>query len=389
MRWLACVATACVASVCAGCGAQTAVGAGGAGDELPIERCEDLERAQRAPVIGPLSESSETAAWQQGRAEYGIPSAIASTIGANASPDAVRSFGFPMTRDEDREVSERLTRAESMAESVRALLKPRRDFTDAWPESAVERVHVSTTGDVAALQAELDIRFGTARTSVVSAPLNRVGFEQLADRVADYRDPSGGPLLGSGWTVVGRVAVTFSILDPVLVAAFAESFPADLNAVCVAGTDPADVVPDGPQPERGEGWRLLADEVSGDPYATGFAADPPLYEALWFKIGLEEAPPVVDFDHELVVWFGAAIGSSCNDIRLDDVVFDPHEATLSPRIVLPGGGRACTADLAGGHAYVVALERSRLPSKFTITLGRDMPDACCSAARTTVDLGAR
>ena len=70
------------------------------------------------------------------------------------------------------------------------------------------------------------------------------------------------------------------------------------------------------------------------------------------------------------MWFGAVYGSTC-PIRLDDVaVVTDHEPALVHAVtVVPGGTGACTAD-ANPHAYVVAIERERLPAgPFAIQLG--------------------
>ena len=174
--------------------------------------------------------------------------------------------------------------------------------------------------------------------------------------------------------------------SPELVAAIAEAVPAD--TVCVEGAEPSDVVPDGPQPQSGDGWRLLADEPGkGLPYATGFADDSAELANLWATVGLEGPIPEIDFAEEAVAWFGPAVSGSCSDIRLDDVVFDAATAVLSPVIVQPGGARACTSD-ANPHAYIVALDRSRLPNRFTVSIGAPNEE-CCPEGTTQVDLDAR
>ena len=81
--------------------------------------------------------------------------------------------------------------------------------------------------------------------------------------------------------------------------------------LCVDGTDPADAVADGPQPTEGEGWRLLADELTGEAYRTGVATTDEQYAALWDESGVNAEQPEVDLDTEIVIWFGAVYGSSC------------------------------------------------------------------------------
>ena len=187
--------------------------------------------------------------------------------------------------------------------------------------------------------------------------------------------------IGSG-NLQNIVPVDLEVLDPEVVAGLAAAVPT--GTVCVTGADPADVVPEGPQPEAGDGWRLLADEPGiGMAYATGAATDQAGYDALWAEIGLPGDPPAVDFATEVVLWFGPAVSGSCDEIRLDDVDLDEETATVRPEIVLIGGNRSCTDD-ANPHAYVVAYERSRLPQRFTVTVAPN--DQCCPEATTEVEL---
>jgi hypothetical protein len=94
--------------------------------------------------------------------------------------------------------------------------------------------------------------------------------------------------------------------------------------------------------------------------------------------------PEVDFETEVVIWFGAVYGSSCPDIRLDDVVVDG--TTVHAVIVLPNPPVACTDD-ANPHAYVVAVERTKLPEgPFVIQLGPEDPPAGVPEERTVVDV---
>ncbi|MGF1616614.1 MAG: hypothetical protein ACFCU2_02230 [Acidimicrobiia bacterium] len=107
---------------------------------------------------------------------------------------------------------------------------------------------------------------------------------------------------------------------------------------------------------------------------------------MWEPIGLQSSLPHVDFETEIVVWFGAVYGSSCPDIRLDDVIVDG--ALVYAEIGLPNPPVACTAD-ANPHAYVVAIDRDRLPKgPFAIQLDANGPPPGAPEERTvvTVDL---
>jgi hypothetical protein len=153
--------------------------------------------------------------------------------------------------------------------------------------------------------------------------------------------------------------------------------------ICVDGVDPATLPEPGPQPLAGEGWRLLADEPRvGDIYRTAIATDPGGLAALWDTIGLLGPLPDVDFTTEVVIWFGAVYSGSCPHIRLDDVVVDG--TLVYAVIVSPEYAGYCTAD-ANPRAYVVALQRDRLPAgPFAIQLRASDP-APETLERTDVD----
>lgn len=120
---------------------------------------------------------------------------------------------------------------------------------------------------------------------------------------------------------------------------------------------------------EGDGWRLLATGQSeSDAYTVRAATDAAEWNDLWAAIGLGGEAPPVDLEGEVVVSFGHGIGSSCPELRLDDVeiagevVFSRTSDPLSPR--------GCTADLVGAAVFVVAIERNALPEGgFTLQLG--------------------
>jgi hypothetical protein len=91
----------------------------------------------------------------------------------------------------------------------------------------------------------------------------------------------------------------------------------------------------------------------------------------------------------VVLWFGAVYGSSCPGIRLDDVVVDAERSVVHALIVLPDPPAGCTDD-ANGHAYLVALDRDRLPAPpFRIQLDADGPPFGAQAEVTVVDADLR
>lgn len=120
---------------------------------------------------------------------------------------------------------------------------------------------------------------------------------------------------------------------------------------------------------EGEGWRLLAaGEARDDAYTVRAATDEPAWIEMWAAIGLDGDAPQVDLDDEVVVSFGHGIGSSCRELRLDDV--ERNGSTVFSRTSDPLAPRNCTADLAGAAVFVVAVARDALPDDgFTLQLG--------------------
>ena len=183
--------------------------------------------------------------------------------------------------------------------------------------------------------------------------------------------------------LTGYVTVGLGVLTPERLALVAEGFGGE--RVCVDGADPADAPAPGPQQLAGDGWRLLADEPRiGHPYRTGIAADESAYLDLWTGLGLPGEPPDVDFEREVVIWFGAVFGSSCPELRLERVVVDHEAALVYAEIVLAEVYAACRLN-ANPRAYVVAVERATLPAgPFAIQLDADGPPAGAPEERTLV-----
>lgn len=123
------------------------------------------------------------AAWQQLRADDGFASDIDSTLAAasaGTSPDAM-AFRWPMTDQEFGDFRERSARAEAAAEDVRPLVQSRPDYTMIGIDSATGLAYVGITGDVPALQAQLDEALGAGRVAVVSMVRTDAELAQLAD----------------------------------------------------------------------------------------------------------------------------------------------------------------------------------------------------------------
>lgn len=143
--------------------------------------------------------------------------------------------------------------------------------------------------------------------------------------------------------------------------------------------------------EGGDGWRLLADGRTGrgdEAYRVRAATNATDWQEMWKALDPVSPAPEVDFEREVVVSFGHGIGSSCPELRLDDVVIDLQAALVYSVTSDPLEPRACTADLVGAVFFVVALSRDALPvDSFTLRLQRDnIGDA---ETEMEVDLGQR
>lgn len=118
---------------------------------------------------------------------------------------------------------------------------------------------------------------------------------------------------------------------------------------------------------EGDGWRLLAAGRSEtDAYVVRAATDEAEYAELWAGVGVGGPAPDVDLASEVVVSFGHGIGSTCSEVRLDDVrIGDGVVLSVTSDPLAP---RACTADLVGAALFVVALERTAVNGGFTLWL---------------------
>jgi hypothetical protein len=195
-------------------------------------------------------------------------------------------------------------------------------------------------------------------------------------------------VLGTGTEIrKGAVRLWLGVLDPETIAEVERRFAGE--RVCIEGIDPKTVPVPGPQPLTGDGWRLLGDEQGGGVYRTGIAADRQSFRRLWSQAGMTGDPPRVDFEHEVALWFAAVYGSTCPDLRLDDVVVDPGVALVHPLIVNLDTGLGCTDD-ANGHAYLVAVDRDRLPAPpFRIQLQAQDPPLGATREITLVEADLR
>jgi hypothetical protein len=270
---------------------------------------------------------------------------------------------------------------EMPVEEVRAWAAEQPGFEDIWIDRDRNGwISVAFSEGAEARQAELEERFPDV--GVVAVPVEWTEAELVA-----LRDQAFGAMADAGFQVGGSHGVHTGLVE-VWVGELVEERLAPLAPfagprLCVTGVEPEDVVRPAPQPESGEGWRLLGTDRTGDSYRTGVATTDDQYAALWRQAGLGGAPPDVDFDDEVVIWFGAVYGSGC-EIRMDGVVFDLERGIVHGDFVIPGVHQGCNSD-ANPEAYVVAVERSALPeAPFDIQLGADDPPAGVPEERTPV-----
>ena len=266
---------------------------------------------------------------------------------------------------------------------VKAWARAQPGFEGIW----IDRDHngwitVAFSRDADVRLADLEREFPGVGVVAVAVDWTMADLRALQSRVSSDL----GPLLDSLATWIsedkGVVGIDVGVLT--------DDIRSDVEArfgdepVCLDGRDPATMPAPGPQPPSGDGWRLLIDESGvGRPYRTGIATDLEGLAALWATIGLDGPLPEVDFESEVVVWFGAVFSGSCPGIRLDDVVVDG--SILHALIVLLDAPMFCTAD-ANPRAYVVAVERSKLPAgPFIIQLSAGGPPPGAPEERTVVD----
>jgi len=118
-------------------------------------------------------------------------------------------------------------------------------------------------------------------------------------------------------------------------------------------------------PPEGDGWRLLGQAAAGEPYTIGVATSADDLPTLWAAAGIDDPPPNVDFEREVVVRYAHAVSGTCPEIELEGIGVDDAERIVYSVVVLPSSplfeGQNCTTD-AKPHSFVVAVERERLPS---------------------------
>jgi hypothetical protein len=290
-------------------------------------------------------------------------------------PDAPRATGDDdLYRDEPVYVGN-----EQPVEEVRAWAATQPGYVEIWIDRDRNGwITVAFSEDADERQAELAERFPGVGVVAVGVDWTMAELEELRAELQEV----GTVQTANVDPTRGRVEAWVSVLDDEHLGPLAEHAG---DRLCVDGADPADAVPDGPQPTGGDGWRLLADEPTGEPYRTGIATTEDQYASLWEESAATAERPPVDFEAEVVIWFGAVYGSGC-PIRMDEVIIDDEAALVYADIVVPGNPQACTSD-ANPRAFIIALARDRLPEgPFRLQLDANDPPAGAPEERTVVDV---
>lgn len=322
--------------------------------------CEDVPI--HAPVDGPLSDDPAVAEFQQYRADAGVRSDLEWVMRQPADPGKPRDFSAAESRE-----LERRSPPDELREYIDQL-KGRHPDTWAgswlqhWPEV---RMVVAFTADVDTRRAELEERFGAGAVKVTTARWSSAHLASLQEKIRPifgYRNVTHS---AGAREDLGVFGITLYVRDEPSVRAVLDLVGGE--PICIEGADPAELIPEGPQPQAGAGWRFLTGQAVGvgSGPSAGAAQDEAEYAALWERARLTGERPAVDFSPEVVLWFEA--GASCNGQRLDDVVVDTDAATVHARIVSPGKVGPC--DLRyDPYTYAVAVPRDGLPRRFTMLL---------------------
>lgn len=274
---------------------------------------------------------------------------------------------------------------EQPIEDVRAWAEARPGFAEIWIDRDRNGwLVVGFTEQVDEARAEAGERFPDDGVAVVEVERSLDELLALQQQVHER----SATVQGSSANVrLGRVELHVTYLTEDVHAELSEVFAGE--PVCVSGGDPADAPPEGPQQEAGDGWRLLASEKgAAPPYSTGVATTPEQVQRELGAAGVGAVDTEIDLEQEVLVWFGVPYGSTCDDLRFDGIAIEgaPDDPRLYAHVVDTSGALGCTADLVGGWAFVVAVDRDVLPSgPFTVQLGAGGPPAGFPEEATVVD----
>lgn len=274
---------------------------------------------------------------------------------------------------------------------LRRWAQRRPGFVDIWIDREnLGWITVAFTEKADDRQRQMERRFPDLGVVAVEVEYSATELKRLQRRVGRIVFPRGGAAATAVDTSSNTVSLHLGELDDEIIALVEAEFPGE--PLCVDGPVVTELVADGPQPTAGNGWQLVGVlQAPGSPvYRTGIATDRDQLETLWLEAGMAGEPPPVDFMASVVLWFAQPHGSSCSDLRLDEVTVDHERAVVYPLIVMPDDPLMCTADIAGAYQFFVALPRDRLPEgSFWIQLDADDPPPGAPEERTVVEVDLR
>jgi hypothetical protein len=256
------------------------------------------------------------------------------------------------------------------ADEVRRWARSRPGFVDLWIDRQNNGwINVQFTEGVARRQAELEREFPGVGVVAVKVANSESDLRRLARRVGDFVQERGLQTVYGWGNADNIVQLGLEVVTDELASALEAEFANE--PLCVEGPDPEELVQPGPQPLAGDGWVMLGwEQGQGPAFEFGIATDQASYERLWGDTQLDGPPPTVDFGVDVVVWFSEGHGSSCPNLRLDEIIVDRERSQVYPLIVDTDNSLACTSDLVGTYQYVAALDRAELPAgPFEIGLG--------------------
>lgn len=275
--------------------------------------------------------------------------------------------------------------AQELVEQVQAWGAGRPGYAELWLDR--ERNGWITVGftkeaDLDELRGEAEQRWPGEGIVLVQVPHTTAELEGLSREVHQALVEAGAGFSGTAVLVDrGVVQVDLGVVTPEVEEVLA-GFPRE--PLCIGSTMTQEDVPsEAPQPTAGQGWRMLGEDLTGEAYRTGVATTDEQLAEVWRTAGLEGAPPGVDWQEQVAVWFGAVYGSGC-PVRLDGmgVVDDLLHADL----VVPNEVYGCNGD-ANPHAFVLAVDRVLLPQgPFRVQLTTEDPFPGVPEERTVVDV---
>jgi hypothetical protein len=351
----------------------------GACGASPVEPSASLAPAPTEPVAPlvalPTLPADPAALAEAGRirGEWGLNSRADWVATVASSAEAVDSpLGIPLMPDELAQLEQQF-RNDPRSRLIAYGTAQRAQFGGAYVDNAAGGKFVMLfTGDLERHRRALAGLPGGDAIDVRQSRFTQAALLEVLDEVTDeVRAMSSVQFLSAGLdTRANVISVEVKAPDPQIKMALESRFPGmvlvEVHPLPGAWQNRAE----------GAGWRLLAAGASRmgsvEPYSVQAATTDEQWSSLWAELDTVNEQPAVELATEIVVAFAHGIGSSCPELRLDDVVIrgDSVYSVVSD----PLSPRACTDDLVGAAFFVVAIDRSALPAtEVIVRLSEDAP----------------